>query len=157
MTNFIGVDNGLSGAIAVIKESGPIVLFDMPTLIIKEKRKYNIPGICEIFKLYGNAGAFVTLEQAQPYPGQGVVSMFSTGYCYGVMQGILTALCIPFQIVPPQRWKSTFSLKGSEKKDCVPVAQRLFPFAEFITPRGRLIDGRADAALLAEYGRRNYR
>lgn len=153
---FIGIDNGLSGAIAVIGEDGGLTLHDMPVINIDGKRKYNIQAIAVLLKTVCGKESTVVLEKAQPFPGQGVVSMFSTGYCFGVMQGILTALCVPYQVVPPQRWKKDFSLAGTEKTACVPAAQGLFPGSEFVTPRGRMIDGRADAALLAEFGRRMY-
>jgi len=34
------------------------------------------------------------------------------------------------------------------------IAERLFPDLEFRTKRGKALDGRADASLLAEWGKR---
>jgi hypothetical protein len=169
LMKYIGIDGGVSGAIAVLSEKGKLLkLYDMPTKIKitgrkrdlktgkmfdKTKRVYDIPMIAIILKQECNEGAFVVLEQAQSMPDQGVASMFSTGFCFGVMQGILTALCIQYVIVPSQRWKQQFELKGTEKEAAIPAALKFFPEGVFVTPRGRMIDGRADAALLAIYGR----
>jgi dienelactone hydrolase len=156
MKTFVGIDNGLSGAIAIIKNKD-IIIHDMPVYkSTTGKRKYDLKSINSILKELASSDCFAVVEQAQPFPGQGVVSMFSTGYCYGSMLMCLTAHAIPFQIVPSQRWKKEYSLKGLEKDAAIPVAQRLFPKAEFTTPRGRMLDGRADAAILADYAKRFY-
>jgi crossover junction endodeoxyribonuclease RuvC len=170
MTKLIGIDNGLKGAIAVLSEtSNEIDIFDMPVKkeIAGRKRgkdgsmhdlirsRYDIPTIAQIIKENADKGAFVALEKAMPFPGQGVVSMFSTGLCFGIMQGILVALCVPFVIVAPQTWKNKFDLIGTEKEAAIPAAMKYFPDAEFFTPQGRALDGRADAALLAVYVRMN--
>jgi len=50
----------------------------------------------------------------------------------------------------------TPAAKRQMKVAAVQVAQRVFPMAaaQFVGPRGGLLDGRAEAALIAEYGRR---
>ena len=59
-------------------------------------------------------------------PGQGVVSMFNFGQNYGFIQGVLKAYNIPFELVPPAKWKKEFSVT-SDKNTSIEVAKRLFP------------------------------
>jgi crossover junction endodeoxyribonuclease RuvC len=159
---FIGVDNGLGGAIAKI-DTDPaankkIEIIDMPTLSIvsnkKHKQAYDIPAIICLLKSNGAKNLFCSLESAQAMPGQGVTSMFSIGYGYGIFQGVLSTLQIPFATVRPQAWKKMFGLLNKEKDDSVIIAERLFPGVSFRGPRGGILNGRSDALLIAEYARR---
>jgi hypothetical protein len=109
----------------------------------------------------------VLLEQAQAFSGQGGVSNFSTGYAYGCMEGILTALKLPYEIVHSKTWqKELFKGKAVPKSDnrvlrkkaiknvSYEVASKLFPGIELRGPQGGLKDGLCDALLIMEYGRR---
>jgi crossover junction endodeoxyribonuclease RuvC len=88
-------------------------------------------------------------------PGQGVTSMFSFGKSAGFIEGVLTALAIPYQLVPPQTWKKVFSLNAS-KLNSIEVCQKLFPDVDLMrTERCKKPhDGMAEALLMAEYARR---
>ena len=66
------------------------------------------------------------LEKVNAMPGQGVVSMFNFGQNFGFIQGVLKAYEIPFELVPPQKWKKEFSVT-SDKNTSIEVAKRLFP------------------------------
>ena len=162
---YIGIDNGLSGAIAFLSGNETIAI-DMPIITIKKgkktKREYDLHTICKIIDNKtieaGNNDTFVfaTIEQAQAYPKQGGVSNYTTGYCFGLMNGLLVGMDIPLQTVHPRIWQKEFfkGQAGETKKLSYRVASALFPKVELMTPRGRKLDGRADALLLAEYGRR---
>lgn len=95
------------------------------------------------------------VEKVGAMPGQGVSSMFSFGKSAGFIEGVLTALCIPYQLVTPQRWKKEFTLHHS-KEDSITVCKRLFPGVDLLpTTRCRKeSDGMAEALLMAEYARR---
>jgi crossover junction endodeoxyribonuclease RuvC len=158
MKKFIGIDNGLHGAIAILtvtEKTTDLVIHDMPVLKIAGKNKYDLHAIGLILKEHIK-DSFAVLEQAQAMPGQGVVSMFSTGYGYGLMRGFLTALNIPYQIIPSQRWKKEYGLQKTEKKDAALPAEALYPQAKLRGSKGGVKDGRADALLLADYGKRFY-
>jgi hypothetical protein len=57
--------------------------------------------------------------------------------------------------VRPQEWKKFFSLIKKTKKDSVELAESILGEGEFRNERGTLLDGRAEAFLIAEYARRN--
>lgn len=101
----------------------------------------------------------VVLEKAQAFPGQGVVSMFSIGRGFGIMEGILASRKWPYTIVSPKTWqKRMFEgvAHADTKQASALVAQRLFPDTRFVaTERSKkLHDGITDATMMAVYASR---
>ncbi len=150
----IGIDPGLSGAIAVLEDNGKYVaLYDMPAMLLTGKRQQvNASELANIFSTWQQKrrGSLVAyLERVSAMPGQGVSSMFSFGMSYGIVQGALAALEIPVALVSPNKWKKAAGLQGKEKDYARSLAQQLYPQAAL----GRKKDiGRADAILIARFG-----
>lgn len=96
------------------------------------------------------------VEKVGARPGQGVTSMFSFGKSAGYIEGVLTALWIGYQLVPPATWKREFGLIGKDKAASITACQKLFPGLELRrTSRCKKdSDGKAESALMAEYARR---
>lgn len=171
-TTIIGIDPGLSGAIAVVKS--PIAsVHDMPTLEIiagrkrskttgkmvdVKRNKYNILEIKQILQQVrdmSDGSIECWLEKSQAMPDQGGVSNFNYGVGFGILQAVVMCLGIPLNLVAPVTWKNKIMAgQGKEKDAAVYRASQLFPGVTLTTPRGRLLDGRAEALLIAEYGRR---
>jgi hypothetical protein len=163
---YIGIDPGLSGAVGIIndtpldKEAGlsdPMV-FDTPTVLVADdttKRKYLVPGMALLLKPYAGRGDVLTiLENVHSMPKQGVASSFCFGEGKGMWEGILAAFDIPTELVSPQRWKKEIMAdQGKEKSAARFKAMTLFPS---LADELKLVkhDGRAEALLMAEYGRR---
>ena len=153
-----GIDNGLKGAVVYIDTVSNTVMFhDTPTINIKRsKDEYDEIRMLEF--LTGVRPDIVYLEHAQAMPGQGVVSMFKTGYGFGLWKGILVGLGISHQTVRPLIWQKEFfkGKTGDPKTIAYQVCCSLFPrYANQLKgSRGGLKDGRCDALLIAEYGRR---
>ena len=97
------------------------------------------------------------VEKVGAMPGQGVTSMFNFGKNVGYIEGVLETLGIPYQLVPPQKWKKEFSL-GSDKKQSIEVCKRLFPDISLRrTDKCRTDDdGMAEALLMALYAQRHF-
>lgn len=156
----IGVDNGLDGGIVGLSLDGKVVINEiMPTIDGEKKRTYDIPSMVRVLRGLEVGAAY--LERAQAMPGQGVSSMFSIGYGFGLWQGLMTALEIPFVVVGPKAWQKVIFEgvdKTDTKKASALVAQRLHPEIDWrATERCRTIhDGKTDAYGIAEYGRREY-
>ena len=146
MRTYIGIDPGKSGALAIIHASGnvEIVPFDAAQYSLKLAR------ICT-----GEYPVTCCVEKVGAMPGQGVVSMFNFGHNLGLIEGLLQAYGISYQLVPPQTWKKEFSL-SSDKAKSIEVCQKLFPDVSLLaTERSRKPnDGMAEALLMAEYARR---
>ena len=98
------------------------------------------------------------VEKVGARPGQGTVSMFNFGKSAGYIEGVLSALGIPYQLVPPNKWKKEFSLIGQDKQASIVTCRKLFPELDLKrTERCRTdSDGKAEATLLAEYARRHF-
>ena len=154
---YIGIDPGKNGGIAIIRSIG-INTFEPYQKIIVEPYSddtmislgYNIDKLSK-----ENEQIKCVLEKVNAMPGPGVVSMFNFGQNYGFIQGVLKAYNIPFELVPPAKWKKEFSVT-SDKNTSIEVAKRLFPQVNLkATERCKKDhDGMAEALLLAEYCRR---
>ena len=95
------------------------------------------------------------LEKSQAMPDQGGVSNFNYGMGFGILQACAVCNSIPLNLIHPVTWKKAIMFgQGKEKDAAVYRAQQLFPGIVFRGPRGGLLDGRAEALLIAEYGRR---
>jgi hypothetical protein len=161
MKLFLGIDPGLSGAVALVTENS-VQLYDSPSWAVESKKgvkhEYNVAGmvgiIVEAIACVENRGSILAgLESVHSMPDQGVASSFKFGVGLGIWQGILAALGITYQMIPPQRWKKALmDGMGKEKDASMIVAQRLFPNADIHL---RKHHGRADALLLAEFMKRN--
>lgn len=147
---YIGVDPGKKGAWAVLQENAdPVVCPWDDTFFVSDL--HDIMAMAHERR----EGVKACVEKVGAMPGQGVSSMFSFGKSAGFIEGVLTALCIPYQLVTPQRWKKEFTLHHS-KEDSITVCKRLFPGVDLLpTNRCRKeSDGMAEALLMAEYARR---
>ena len=162
---YIGIDPGLSGAVGIICDNPNMVLQvtvqDTPTVLVegeKTRRKYLVPAMANILSGFAGTnnpeGVLAILENVHSMPKQGVASSFCFGEGKGMWEGILAAYQIPTELVSPQRWKKAIMAdQGKEKSAARFKAMALFPsMAEHL----KLVkhDGRAEALLMAEYGRR---
>ena len=155
---YIGVDNGLGGALVALDSTYVAELLVMPTITsTKNKREYDIYEIVEFFKRYPDA--IVILEKAHALPKLGTVQSFNFGKGFGMMMGILAALKMKYHIVHAKTWQKQMfkDINYTDTKQASAiVAQRLFPKIDFkATQRSRKIhDGLTDALLLGSYGQR---
>lgn len=152
----IGIDPGQNGSVAVINGSEVIALVDTPTTKVKSGKKtkteYVTKAMVDLLSEYAVSGVKVGIEVSHSMPHQGVASMFRQGYGYGLWIGILSALKLPYELIAPQRWKKAMmDGMGKEKAASCVRAQQMYPHAELFTPRGRALDGRGDALLIATY------
>jgi len=153
----IGIDPGITGAVAAIDAGNVVAIWDAPTIEIrvgkKTKNDYMPSEMAAIFSRNELEIAHVFIEKVGAMPGQGVVSMFGFGNGFGSWLGILAALKLPYTLVTPQAWKKEI-MRGMRDKDAARLrAQQLFPALTEKLSRKKDI-GRADAVLIAEYGRR---
>lgn len=151
MSRVCGIDPGLTGAVAFISEAG-IGVIDTQRL----KAGTGLGSLDEHWMkdtLVQYGPDIVVIERQQPFPEQGVGSTFKTGYGFGLWLGICIGLGLKVQVVHPQVWQREMLLGavGEGKERNVLVARRLFPQVDI--PKSR--HGRADALLLAEWGRRH--
>lgn len=150
----IGIDPGVSGAVAVLTESGRFVsVFDVPTVAANKSSNRQQVSPIDLANLIRSqlvnapADVVAVTENVAAMPGQGVSSMFAFGKSYGIILGVLAALGISTHIVTPAKWKGFYSL-GKEKDQSRELAQRMWPDAPLGLKRHH---GRAEALLLAKF------
>ena len=157
--SIVGIDPGTNGAIAVLDSKSP----DSVELLDLKKNT-----IYEIFDwMEGNVSSFspgeIWIEDIHSMYGMSAKSNFG----FGKNLGIVTALAEIFQgeapdkapitikTVTPKIWQKYIgvSVKGKAiKQEVANIAQGLYPNVELHGKRGGLLDGRADALMIAHYG-----
>ncbi len=143
MSGVIGIDPGLTGAIAalgVLSES--VAIIDMPVM----------DGRVDPYELVGILTALgpvdrVVVESQQAFPRQGVSSSFKTGMNYGILLGVLAALERPVVHVSAAVWTRSLRV-GADKGAHRRRACETWPAHAALFKRVK-DDGRADAALIA--------
>lgn len=152
----LGIDPGLSGALAFMDDK-ELLIYDVPTFEItrngKKKRQIDLQILLSIMqnKDLGTTHAF--LEHVNAMPGQGVSSMFQMGRGYGQIEMGLAAAGIPVTYITPQVWKKALSVP-KDKDGARQRASQLMPQWAHNWPLKKH-DGRAEAALIALYARKN--
>lgn len=159
----LGVDCGLSGAWALLTDYGRLITVgDMPAA----DGAVSAHLLADAFV----AGWRATLDWPNPpppsdlglvtavvevagsMPGQGVASTWKFGRATGVVEGVIGGLGWPLHTVTPAKWKKALGL-GKDKGASRAMAARLWPDHAALFARVK-DDGRAEAALIAEWWRR---
>ncbi len=144
----IGIDPGKSGGIAILRPDGRNEVHDTPV----DGKAYLVGSMVDLLRTardeaQAQGWTFAAiLEYQQAMPGQGVSTMFVCGVGFGLWQGVLTALDIPYVLVRPAMWKRKLGL-SSEKASSIALAQQRFPALAYRLLKSK--DGRAEALLLA--------
>lgn len=157
MTRIIGIDPGLSGAVAVLTGTDSLAVLDMPTMTVernsKAKRQVSATELAEIIYSMKNDDCHVFVEKVSAMAGQGVTSVFSFGRSFGMIEGILAAFRLPVTYVAPATWVKAVG-RGQGKDASRARAMEIFPNNQTDFKRVK-DDGRADAALIAYWGSRH--
>lgn len=149
----LGIDPGLTGAVAAVSPTGVAELLeDLPTLERgrgRVRRELDAAALSRL--LYPHAGGIrlAVVEQVSSRPGQGVASVFSLGHSLGTVQAVLASLSIPVVMATPTRWKRAVGVPA-DKERCRAFAARLHPDQPLERKRDH---NRAEALLLARYAR----
>ena len=148
----LGVDPGLSGAIAALDDAGSVVgVADLP--VIRDRSVAWIDGAAlQTWLLDTLAGrmARAVVERVSAMPRQGVSSSLQFGAAFGSLLSVLQANQVAIELVTPAQWKRALGL-SSDKKASLHKARLLFPTADLRLAKH---DGRAEALLLAYWSQR---
>lgn len=155
MTDFLGVDPGKYGGIAVLKDTGVIV-----TPMIIAGKDLDLVAISEWIDWNVGTDVIACIEKVSAMPGQGVVSMFSFGFTTGAIYGILATFGISIHVVTPQEWKKRV-LAGTrkDKNAAIDYCRRVYPDVSLLATRHstKPHTGIADSICIAEYASLTYR
>ena len=150
----IGIDPGLSGAIAVLKNNNVLKIFDIPVMSEgkKNKRQLNSALLVSLLKenIDENEEVAIVVEQVNAMPGQGVTSMFNFGQTFGAIKGICAALQFPIFFVRPSKWKKHFELINSSKDASRTKAIEMYPKLSNQLSKKKDVN-KSDAILIARF------
>ena len=150
----IGIDPGLSGAIAIIENKRVLGIFDMPVMAEgkKNKRQLNSAQLVNIIRENTNNNEEITVvvEQVNAMPGQGVTSMFNFGQTFGAIKGVCAALELPIYFVRPTKWKKHFELINSSKDSSRTKVIEMYPSLSSQLSKKKDVN-KSDAILIARY------
>lgn len=154
---FIGIDPGLTGAVAAIDVAGSVAVRDIPTVALPGKglvsRRIDGLALARLLRELVPAGndCLVMLEDVQAIGGSAVQTMGSMMRSVGVIECAVEILRMPMQRVRAQKWKKLYGI-GADKKASLEVARRLYPDAASLI--ARVMDhNRAEALLIAHHCR----
>lgn len=152
---YIGIDNGVSGTIAILTDNETIFV---KTPVKKEQdytkakkiiTRVDVSTLKELLAPFAN-DAFILLERPLVNPKM-FAATASALRCHEAELTVIEMLGIPFQFIDSKEWQKALLPKGCNdtKKASLDIGNRLFPqFREFKHPD-------RDALLIAVYGKRN--
>ena len=160
---YVGIDPGFEGALALTGPEGFLGFLDTPAISAagKSKRHHDEIGMVAALRSLVEprppGSVLVVIEKVHSMPQQSSQSGFTFGTGFGIWRGIVATMALPSVLVDPRTWKKV-CLQDVPKDDLAAqaaVAGRWYPVAApgLKTPRGKVLDGRTDALLLAHYGR----
>ncbi len=150
----IGIDPGLSGAIAILDDLNISDIFDMPVMSEgkKNKNQLNSAQLVNIIKknILTDKETIVIVEQVSAMPGQGVTSMFNFGQTFGAIKGVCAALKLPIFFVRPSKWKKYFELINSSKDSSRTKVIEMYPSLSSRLSKKTDVN-KSDAILIARF------
>ena len=150
---YIGIDPGLSGAIAVIC-GARVQVFDAPSIAVKKGNDYLVAQMAQLVRdaVFGSDSSFAILEAGIAMPKQSSSTTAKQARGGGIWEGLLAMAAVPYELVSPSSWKKAMGVTA-DKGEARVLAQKLFPQVAELLVRVK-DDGRAEALLIAEYAKR---
>lgn len=144
---YLGIDPGFSGAWGMVNHHGQYVACG--DMLNNDRHILSGLVVEEINKARQGDDMEVVIELVSSMPKQGVASTFKFGMAFGATIAIAERINCPFHMITARQWKKALGLT-SDKQDSLLMARKLWKDA----PLSRKKDnGRAEALLLAEWGR----
>lgn len=150
----VGIDPGISGAIAFVKSGALpcyVAVYDLPVHIEKSgKTRLDLESLSVLISTYSQDINLALVEEvgqigtkADPF------SSFVFGFATGAVHGVLASHSVSIQTVKPITWKAALGL-DSDKSKSIAKAIKFFPQAASKLTRKK-DHGRAEALLLAYF------
>lgn len=153
----LGIDVGLSGALAFLHDGDLLNVQDLPLVAIGHgsgSRQEMSPELLHDMLVHTEIRIGLAVVEDVNAFGMGRTSAYRFGKNVGQIEGVLAACGIRTVKVTPQRWKKAMGL-GADKALSRAAAIKLWPDQSQYFARVK-DDGRAEAALLAEWGRKTH-
>lgn len=160
---WVGIDPGMSGGIGALNEKGEFLwVVDMPITHEGRTGEFDLDElvsiVCEVAR---SPDPHVRMEWPTTRPDEAAESSKRFGVGLGLLEGMFAFAGCPAVRVAPNKWKGRLGLKGKEF-DQFGARKQAVEFAENVLiglhpnavrgVRGGLLDGRAEALLIAWEG-----
>lgn len=150
----LGVDPGGTGALALVEGIRLLSVADMPVFLVRRgtghKPEIDVHSLIGLLREWAPECCF--FERVNGMDGQSASAAFNFGRLAGMCEGLVKASGARFEFVSPHIWKKHMGLVNAEKDDSRAKATNRWPgMASHFALKKH--DGRAEAALIAEYGR----
>lgn len=172
---YVGIDPGVTGAVAHIWQDGTVGIQDLPTMVIEGKKRRTVldeHGAFQMLQSLACVDGAVTFlleaavfgpaakkkEESEDGVGHSIITVANSFLLVGQLRGILAALAAMYgikrEITQPQVWKR--AMMPGEARDKEAARQKAIQLYPSIAEDLKLKKhhNRAEALLLAEYGRR---
>ena len=154
MTVVLGIDPGLTGALAVLDSDGKLEVWDIPTHEIevgkKRKKTINLQYLDRIFADIRSMALIAYIERVGARPKQGVTSCFNFGVVYGALKMGLAAHNFSVNTVEAREWCKVLRVPRGKDGSLLRASELMPSCAEHWPLKKH--HNRADAALIAYYG-----
>ncbi len=141
----VGIDPGVTGAIAVHEGGVLTVIEDMPVLNGRVDGK----ALCDLMLDYVPHAVY--LENTQAMPKNGSIASYSLGLNTGIVVGVVQSLSYPLVRVRPSEWKKKMGVTRMDKNAIRGIVREIYP--QWADHFKRVMDhNRAEAVLISRYG-----
>jgi hypothetical protein len=146
---YLGIDPGASGGIVVLNEDGTVYdVFKTPE---------NVKDWVSKMQEYKEVHCMCITEKVHSQPHHGGKANFTFGRTVGTLLTIIQIFEIPFQEVAPRSWMKTYMMQKEQGETPTHWKNRLKDKAQQLFPKEKVTLWNADAFLIAEFCRRNYK
>ena len=157
-TLHIGIDNGISGALAAISPHSRIVsVLPMPTLKARKGNEIDVQAVWQWLDSLGRDKLTVTIEE--PGGSKSANACASMAGSFHALRAICVLKGLRWHRITPQAWQKEM-LPGCKAGDTKPralaLARQLWPHEAFLASERCKVphDGIIDSALIGEWSRR---
>lgn len=157
----IGVDNGVSGALAALSPHGQLMaLLPMPTAKARRRSEIDVCAIwCWLDEVTAGTPRDIVIIIEEPGGSKSASAAASMEGSFQSIRALCELLKIRWHRITPQKWQRVMlpgAQAGETKARALTAARALWPDQDWLaSPRCRVPhDGLVDAALIAEFGRR---
>lgn len=175
---YVGVDPGLSGAMAALLPDGSVISWHVPVKTTRKKlpraktaagnAKYETSNRYDFALMHRTINELlrydlelvVGIERQRGRETDKKVTVLAVGRNQGIWEALFGALEQNYQLVEPSAWKPKYLPPGAPKSESLKLAIKLYPQHDFkINPKTGCCfikeEARAEALLIADFCRRH--
>lgn len=157
MPHIIGIDPGVSGAIAILTHELELKhVYDMPTVELavgKGKRRWVDQFRLAVLLVGEKEASHAFIEDITPRAPDGRLAIAVLFHSIGVVDGVLATLGIPTTSIAPRVWQAGLRVPKGKDGSLLRASELMPKGAQSWFTKGE--HGRSDAALIAYWGVRS--